>query len=62
MEIVFAVSMDQVIAAAIRLDDTQVGGLLEGIEPATPAPAPEPMAASSSAASKTSEDRPEAGA
>ncbi|MCC7022351.1 MAG: endopeptidase La [Thermomicrobiales bacterium] len=45
MEIVFATTMDQVIAAAIRLDDTLVGGLLEGIEPAAKAPAPEPMAA-----------------
>ena len=45
MQIVFAASMDQVIAAAICLDDTQVGGLLEGIEPAAPAPVPEPLAA-----------------
>jgi ATP-dependent Lon protease len=45
MEIVFAASMDQVIAAAIRLDDELVGGLLEGIEPATAAPAPEGLAA-----------------
>jgi ATP-dependent Lon protease len=45
MEIVFAASMDQVIAAAICLDEHQVGGLLEGIEPASPAPVPEPMAA-----------------
>jgi ATP-dependent Lon protease len=45
LEIVFAASMDQVITAAIRLDENQVGGLLEGIEPATPAPAPEPLAA-----------------
>jgi hypothetical protein len=37
--------MDQVIAAAIRLDANQVGGLLEGIEPATAAPTPEPVAA-----------------
>jgi ATP-dependent Lon protease len=45
MEIVFASSMDQVIAAAICLDEHQVGGLLEGIEPASSAPMPEPMAA-----------------
>jgi ATP-dependent Lon protease len=45
MEIVFAASMDQVIAAAIRLDDELVGGLLEGIEPAKAAPAPEGLAA-----------------
>ncbi len=45
MEIVFAATMDQVIAAAILLDDTLVGGLLEGIAPATPAPVPEPLAA-----------------
>jgi ATP-dependent Lon protease len=44
MEIVFAASMDQVIAAAIRLDETQVGGLLEGLEPAAAAPPPEPLA------------------
>jgi hypothetical protein len=45
MEIVFAASMDQVIAAAIRLDDVQVGGLLEGIEPAATIPAPDSLAA-----------------
>ena len=45
MEIVFASSMDQVIAAAICLNEHQVGGLLEGIEPASAAPVPEPMAA-----------------
>jgi ATP-dependent Lon protease len=43
MEIVFAASMDQVIAAAIRLDDTLVGGLLEGIEPAAAAPPPDQL-------------------
>ena len=37
LEIIFASNMDQVIAAAIRLDETQVGGLLEGIEPAAAA-------------------------
>jgi ATP-dependent Lon protease len=62
MEIVFAASMDQVIAAAIRLDDMQVGGLLEGIEPATPAPAPEPMAAAEPTAATSNDDRPAAGA
>ncbi len=46
MEIVFASNMDQVIAAAIRLDDTLVGGLLEGIAPASIAPEPDPIAAS----------------
>jgi ATP-dependent Lon protease len=45
LEIVFASSMDQVIAAAIRLDDVQVGGLLEGIEPAVLAPVSDPLAA-----------------
>ncbi|MBA3449941.1 MAG: hypothetical protein H0T18_01875, partial [Chloroflexia bacterium] len=45
MEIIFAASMDQVIAAAICLDRAQVGGLLEGIEPAAAAPVPEPLAA-----------------
>ena len=45
MEIVFASTMDQVIAAAICLNEHQVGGLLEGIEPASSAPMPEPMAA-----------------
>jgi ATP-dependent Lon protease len=45
MEIVFSSNMDQVIAAAICLDEHQVGGLLEGIEPASAAPVPEPMAA-----------------
>mgnify|MGYP002336092352 FL=1 len=45
MEIVFAASMDQVIAAAIRLNEHQVGGLLEGLEPPRPAPVPEPLAA-----------------
>jgi ATP-dependent Lon protease len=57
VEIVFAASMDQVIAAAIRLDDTQVGGLLEGLEPAIPAPSPEHVAAQSpQAASPGSEE------
>lgn len=46
MEIIFASSMDQVIAAAIRFEDELVGGLLEGIEPAVTAPTPEPMVAS----------------
>lgn len=50
MEIIFASSMDQVIAAAIRLDQELVGGLLEGIEPALSATAPEPMVASSDTA------------
>jgi len=45
MEIIFAASMDQVIAAAICLDDVQVGGLLEGIEPATSVPVPDAVAA-----------------
>jgi hypothetical protein len=45
MEIIFAASMDQVIAAAICLDDVQVGGLLEGIEPAAPVPIPDAVAA-----------------
>jgi len=45
LEIIFASNMDQVIAAAIRLDQTQVGGLLEGIEPAAAAAVPEPLAA-----------------
>jgi ATP-dependent Lon protease len=45
MEIIFAASMDQVIAAAICLDDMQVGGLLEGIQPAAAAPSPSPLAA-----------------
>jgi predicted S18 family serine protease len=47
MEIVFAASMDQVIAAAICLDERQVGGLLEGVEPPRPAPVPTPLAAES---------------
>ena len=46
-EIIFAASMDQVIAAAIRLDETQVGGLLEGIEPAIAVSTPSPLAAAS---------------
>jgi hypothetical protein len=37
--------MDQVIAAAICLDDVQVGGLLEGIEPAASVPIPDAVAA-----------------
>ncbi len=45
MEIVFASSMDQVIAAAIRLDDDLVGGLLEGMPPVVSAPVPEAMVA-----------------
>lgn len=45
LEIIFASNMDQVIAAAIRLDDVQVGGLLEGGEPAAAAPPPEPLVA-----------------
>jgi ATP-dependent Lon protease len=45
MEIIFAASMDQVIAAAICLDDVQVGGLLEGIEPAASVPIPDAVAA-----------------
>jgi predicted ATP-dependent protease len=45
-EIIFASSMDQVIAAAIRLDENQVGGLLEGIEPAISLSTPSPLAAS----------------
>ena len=45
MEIIFAASMDQVIAAAICLDETQVGGILEGIEPALSAPVPDSVAA-----------------
>jgi ATP-dependent Lon protease len=45
MEIIFAASMDQVIAAAICLDDVQVGGLLEGIEPAAPVSLPDAVAA-----------------
>jgi ATP-dependent Lon protease len=45
MEVIFASSMDQVIAAAIRLDDVQVGGLLEGVQPAVLAPVPDPLAA-----------------
>jgi hypothetical protein len=45
MEIIFAASMDQVIAAAICLDDVQVGGLLEGIEPAVSIPVPDAVAA-----------------
>jgi ATP-dependent Lon protease len=56
MEIVFASTMDQVIAAAIRLDDTLVGGLLEGIEPAAKAPSPEPMAAGAIDAALTPRD------
>jgi ATP-dependent Lon protease len=53
MEIIFATSMDQVIAAAIRLDQNLVGGLLEGIDPATSAPAPSPLAASAIPTSPT---------
>ena len=49
MEIVFAASMDQVIAAAIRLDEGLVGGLLEGIEPAALAPLPDSLAAAETA-------------
>jgi ATP-dependent Lon protease len=45
LEIIFASNMDQVIAAAIRLNENQVGGLLEGIEPAAAAVAPESLAA-----------------
>jgi predicted ATP-dependent protease len=45
MEIIFAASMDQVIAAAICLDDVQVGGLLEGIEPAAALSPPDAVAA-----------------
>jgi ATP-dependent Lon protease len=45
MEIIFAASMDQVIAAAICLDDVQVGGLLEGIEPAVSIPVSDAVAA-----------------
>jgi ATP-dependent Lon protease len=45
MEIIFAANMDQVIAAAICLDDVQVGGLLEGIEPAASIPVPDAVAA-----------------
>jgi ATP-dependent Lon protease len=45
MEIIFAASMDQVIAAAICLDDVQVGGLLEGIEPAASIPVSDAVAA-----------------
>jgi ATP-dependent Lon protease len=45
MEIIFAASMDQVIAASICLDDVQVGGLLEGIEPAASIPMPDAVAA-----------------
>jgi predicted ATP-dependent protease len=50
MEIVFAASMDQVIAAAICLDENQVGGLLEGLEPPTAALVPAPLAAEPTAA------------
>jgi ATP-dependent Lon protease len=45
MEIIFAASMDQVIAAAIRLDAGQVGELLEGIEPAALVPTADPLPA-----------------
>ncbi len=45
MEIIFAASMDQVIAAAICLDDVQVDGLLEGIEPAASVSIPDAVAA-----------------
>jgi predicted ATP-dependent protease len=45
MEFIFAASMDQVIAAAICLDDVQVGGLLEGIEPAASVSLPDAVAA-----------------
>jgi ATP-dependent Lon protease len=45
MEIIFVASMDQVIAAAICLDDVQVGGLLEGMQPPRAEQAPEPLVA-----------------
>ncbi|MFN8592461.1 MAG: endopeptidase La [Thermomicrobiales bacterium] len=56
MEIIFAASMDQVIAAAIRLDEGLVGGLLEGIEPAQPAIAPEAIAADPARIAITGDD------
>ena len=52
MEIIFAASMDQVIAAAICLDDVQVDGLLDGIEPAVSIPVPDAVAAVTAAAVK----------
>ena len=44
MEIIFAASIDQVIAAAICLDDVQVAAYLEGIEPAASIPVPDAVA------------------
>jgi ATP-dependent Lon protease len=45
MEFIFASTMDQVIAAAIRLDDTLVDGLLGQIEPLVGTALPEAVAA-----------------
>jgi ATP-dependent Lon protease len=46
MEFIFASTMDQVIAAAIRLDDTLVDGLLSQIEPMPSTTLPDAVAAS----------------
>jgi predicted ATP-dependent protease len=62
LEIIFASNMDQVIAAAIRLDENLVGGLLEGIEPAAAAVAPESLAAVPSESDNSRRDELEADA
>jgi ATP-dependent Lon protease len=56
MEIIFAATMDQVIAAAICLKDSQVGVLLEGIEAATIAPSLEPLVAAGQPPTRGAED------
>ena len=45
MEFIFASTMDQVIAAAIRLDDTLADGLLGQIEPMASSNLPDAVAA-----------------
>lgn len=45
MEFIFASTMDQVVAAAIRLDDTLVDGLLGQIEPLVGSTLPDAVAA-----------------
>lgn len=56
LDVIFAANMDQVIAAAICLDPAQAGGLLEGIDPATTAPALDDVAAGPAPASGISDD------
>jgi ATP-dependent Lon protease len=53
MEFIFAATMDQVIAAAIRLDDTLVDGLLGQIEPLAGPTQPDAVAAAHLQAQQT---------